>query len=724
MRTEARSACPLVLMAFAAVLAFVPSRGSAQLSISLLNEETEVGSVEFAFEGSESFSASRLRRVIALTERGALHGLQNALSSLPLIREPRPHPFSPLGLQRDVARLRRFYRDSGFREVTIRYDVTLDEGRNVVAIVFVIAEGPPTTMASLAFEGPSGAGLEADLPPELSGEWAAFYRAQSGAVGTRLGEQERLGVEASVLDWLRDRGYPFAVASAEVSPAPQGDGGPDARNLAVRVDPGRRVRIGGLYVEGAESLADGVFLREFKIGPGDWYSQSEIQEGRVRVLSLPAVASLVTDVVPDSATASTVSILLRSREARKRRLSGAVGYTNIGGLAFAGQWDHFNFLGGARTFTAGASFETGWGAVFSETADRYASGALSLRQPFVFVPGVSLFLRPFAEYRDDYRDESWEAGVDVTAAYQYSPLGAISLRYRLSHREILNYPIGGDPGDPILPPESDLDELSDQLAIGVFTLSATFRSFADLATPNRGFILQPSLELTAPAGFPTNEYFKADVRGSVYQSLGGALRVAASLRAGRMFPFGASLPQDDAGSGLREFLQLRDVTLMAGGPLDSRAWGSRLLGPKVPNLRAADAGTDATYDADRYLPLGGLARVSGTLELLFPIPGLPPAVGGYVFTDGARVWTPDARYPIPDPFDESGWFYSTGFGLGIETPVGPIRASLGYKLNPSPLDLRDPGDVLALLIEGRPIEEAPTKRSRRFQLHLTVGQIY
>jgi len=706
------------------MLTLVPSSGAAQLSISLLNDETEVGSIEFSFEGSASFSASRLRRVIALTKRGALHGLQDALASLPLIRDPRPHLFSPLGLQHDVARLRQFYRESGFPDVAIRYDVTLDEGRNLVRVVFVIAEGPPTTMASLTFEEPSGAPLETALAPELSGDWAAFYRAQSAAVGSRLGEEERLGFEVSVLDWLRDRGYPFAVASAETGAAPPDDGSPYARNLVVHVDPAHRAQIGSFTVDGAESLDDRVFVREFKVGPGDWYSASEIRDGRVRVLSLPAVASLLTDVVPDPAPASTVSILLRAREARKRRLSGAVGYTNIGGMAFLGQWDHFNFLGGARTFTAGATFETGWGAVFSETADRYASAALSLRQPFVFVPGVSLFLRPFAEYRDDYRDRSWEAGVDVTAAYQYSPLGAVSLRYRLSRRKILDYALGGSPDDPILPPDSDLDELSDQLAIGVFTLSATLGSLADLANADRGFILQPSLELTAPPGFPTNEYFKADVRGSAYQTLGGPFRVAASLRAGRMFPFGASLPQDDGGSGIVEFLQLRDVTLMAGGPVDSRAWGSRLLGPKLPNIRAADAGTGATYAADRYLPLGGLSRVSGTLDLLFPFPGLPAALSGFIFTDAARVWTPDARYEIPDPFDESGWFYSAGFGVGVETPVGPIRASLGYKLNPSPLDLRDAGDVLALLIEGRPVEEAPTKRSRRFQLHLTVGQIY
>jgi len=237
-------------------------------------------------------------------------------------------------------------------------------------------------------------------------------------------------------------------------------------------------------------------------------------------------------------------------------------------------------------------------------------------------------------------------------------------------------------------------------------------------------MLQPSLEVTAPLGFPTNEYFKADVWGSFYQPLGERIQLAGSLRAGRLFPFGGSVPSSDS-DGLLEFLQLRDVNLMAGGATDVRGWGSRRVGPKIPDPEMNISGSDTTYSASRYLPLGGLARVSAALEIGFPIPKLGSGISGHVFLDGGRVWTPDDRYLLPDdPYDQDKVFFSTGGGVGIETPVGPIRVSVGYKLNPSPLDVRNPGEVLDLLQEDRPITEAPVRSWRRIQFHLTFGRVF
>jgi hypothetical protein len=50
--------------------------------------------------------------------------------------------------------------------------------------------------------------------------------------------------------------------------------------------------------------------------------------------------------------------------------------------------------------------------------------------------------------------------------------------------------------------------------------------------------------------------------------------------------------------------------------------------------------------------------------------------------------------------------------------------ALGYKLNPSTLDQRDPDEVLQAMQEGRPIGTVPTDSRRRLQLHFSIGATF
>ena len=716
--TELVSAVPVMV-----ALSLFNSPAMGQVPAFLLDEATEVRSIRFRFLESETFSPSRLLRQIGLTERGKSYGLRKALDFLPLVSEPGPHPFDPLSLQRDVARLRGFYRESGFPEAHIRYEVVLDQDRNLVDIEFLVREGRFRTLVSVVYSTPSGAPLEEVLAQEVTSEWREFVGQEGAHLGGRFGDVEQAQIEGRPLQWLMERGYPFPTADSDLLVDSTGF----QTELTVRIDPGPRSRVRSVEVDGANSVDDAVVLREIPLREGDWYSSSQVSEGRRRVFGLDLFRVALAEVGPPQEPDSTVQLLFHVREARPRNVSGSLGYTNDGGLAVGGQWEHRNFLGGARTFAVTGTGESGALAILSETADQYFRMAVSLREPFVFVSGLSLVASPFAEYRDDYRDRSWEGGMDGTLVYQYAPLQAVSLRYRVSKREVLDYRVGevNVGAAALLGSTAEADSLEGQLTVSALTLSATLGHLDNPANPTRGYVVQPSLEVTAPLGFPTNEYFKAEFWASFYQPLKGRVRVAGNLRAGRLFPFGGSVPASES-DGLLEFLQLRDVNLMAGGPIDVRGWGSRLMGPKVPDSRMSLSQGDTTGKAaSMYLPLGGLARVTGALELQFPIPKLGSGFAGHVFLDGGRVWTPDNRYlERDDPYDQDKVYYSTGGGIGIETPVGPIRVSVGYKLNPSALDVREPRDVEALLLEGQSILEAPTHAWRRLQFHLTIGRVF
>jgi outer membrane protein assembly factor BamA len=172
-------------------------------------------------------------------------------------------------------------------------------------------------------------------------------------------------------------------------------------------------------------------------------------------------------------------------------------------------------------------------------------------------------------------------------------------------------------------------------------------------------------------------------------------------------------------------LRLRDVTFTAGGTRDVRGWGTLLVGPKIPQVELASSGDTTVSVANRYSPVGGLARLLGSVELHFPMPLMGDAFQPYLFYDAGKIWTPDSRFALnAGELDEDKVYQSVGIGIGYETVVGAIQVAVGYKLNPSPLDLRSPQDVLDALRSGPSIDAAPTSSSRRFHLHFSIGSSF
>jgi hypothetical protein len=96
-----------------------------------------------------------------------------------------------------------------------------------------------------------------------------------------------------------------------------------------------------------------------------------------------------------------------------------------------------------------------------------------------------------------------------------------------------------------------------------------------------------------------------------------------------------------------------------------------------------------------------------------------------VFYDVGKVWSPDDRFALnAGELDQDKFYHSIGIGIGYETVVGAIQIALGYKLNPSPLDLRAPKDVIDALSHGTPVDAAPTSGARRFHLHFSIGSSF
>jgi outer membrane protein assembly factor BamA len=328
--------------------------------------------------------------------------------------------------------------------------------------------------------------------------------------------------------------------------------------------------------------------------------------------------------------------------------------------------------------------------------------------------------------------------VNLTVVRQVSQFQSASLSYQIADREIHEYRAGDLASGEIdlltfltQVAQGALDSLGSSVKSSTFTLSGITGKLDHAANPRLGIILRPAVQVTAPNRWSSTSFWRADVSANAFLPVQRHVTLAARGTFGRLFPFGKSVPAPGE-DPTNKFLQLRDVMFTAGGTGDVRGWENRLLGPKVPDIRFTsepdtngDGRPELIPHTDSYVPLGGLERLSFSVELQVPLPGMGPNFGGHVFLDGGRVRTTDHRFDLQQgAHGQENMFYATGAGVDIRTPVGPIKMGVGYKLNPSLTDLVDPAVLLRGAAEGKPLDTLPREQSRRWQFYLAIGASY
>ena len=746
-----RTSIPNVMMALGWILVWAAVSAIPSMAQVRVDDLTEVRSIRFA--GLQSLSERRLRQVLKTRDRGSWYRLHAAVGKLPFVPGPSHHPVSPLELQRDVVRLRRAATAAGFPRTQVRYRVARDEAKNLLDITFVIEEGHPVIVTGVSITGPDS--LTSPVVPEAERDsWRKLERSLDPMRGERLDVKQAREQVGRITRWWSDRGYPRAgvflgfkadTALTEVA-------------LSYRVLPGSPARFGRIDIEGNRTITENVVRQQLGIRSGAPYSARELEQARLGLQELDIVRVAFIDVpgvTPSDSTAQTATASLDSRalapatsdsssasvvdtivpvrvritEAERRFVSGEIGYVTDAGLSSEARWTHRNFSGGGRTLTIAGLAQTGWLAIADNPDIRYRA-SVSLKQPHVFERRTSGVLSPFVERRDDIHDRSLQYGVNATLVHRLAPLQSVSLDYQISRRRVYEYRltdlVSGDIG--LLSfltavAQGQLDSLGTTLRQSVFTLSGSVGSLDDPANPRRGGFVRPAIQVTAPTALSTTAYWRLDAVAHGFVPLSRRVVLAGRLRLGRLFPFGVSLPGPGDDPRVK-FLQLRDATFTAGGTGDVRGWENGLLGPKVPEIRFSESG-DTTVVAGGFVPLGGIARASFSLELQVLVPALGPNFGTHLFLDGGRVWTDDTRFdPSSDRYGQERTFYATGAGVDLRTPVGPIKFSVGYKLNPSITDLVDSADLLTGVRQGQDLNQLPKHNSRRWQLHLAIGASY
>jgi outer membrane protein insertion porin family/translocation and assembly module TamA len=215
--------------------------------------------------------------------------------------------------------------------------------------------------------------------------------------------------------------------------------------------------------------------------------------------------------------------------------------------------------------------------------------------------------------------------------------------------------------------------------------------------PHKGIYLGNELEVAGLGGDARD--IKVQPEARVYLPVSKRVTLASRVGIGLLFAqnYGQTVEsnsltrQPPAGTTQADWIP--DIQLMfmrglfAGGSGSNRGYALREIGPHgtVPfyNYGQTTATcTGPTADPNVCaLPLGGFTLWEASVELRFPLVG---DLAGNLFVDAADVSARRMDFRLRPHL-------SAGFGFRYDTPVGPIRLDLGYRIPglQAPADARD-----------------------------------
>ena len=557
-------------------------------------------------------------------------------------------------VRRDAIRIERFYHRRGYplARVTFQIEEGSQEWRR--AVTFIVQEGPPMFIESQEYVIHGD-----DVSLEELETNRRFTQSQENH-GLQTGERYQFirhsDVEGRFLNTLRDLGY--AYANVEVTA--DMDTVANTAAVYINLNPGPVAYFENIIVTGTGSVSEEYVIRESSIRPGERFSQDKIREAQRQIFS-HHLFRFATLTVPTQPIDSTVDININVREhaLRSIRLLGGVGVEEI--VRTDVSWQHRNPFGNAHSITARARVS------FLEQSTNF-----DYLIPYVFNTYSSITISPFAQRLEEQNYMLLRGGINNSFLYQYSQELSGNIAYEFTRNEERFLEV------------TDVD-IDDQLYnISAFQISGLYGT-SDIERP-QGWSVRPFAEFSGIWGTGSLNYqrFRLDIRR--YINMSNRLQLALRADTGVLL---TDENEQELPSHIRYYL---------GGTNTVRGWTRRQLGPKRPVFE------DGSFDS--YIPAGGQSSFSFNVELRQDLRRLIRNFGVAAFIDGGQVWAET------DGFNVNDLQYGIGGGVRYQSPVGPVRVDVGYKINPTPQDLRE--------FEG--LDFGPPLN--RWAIHFSIGQAF
>jgi outer membrane protein insertion porin family/translocation and assembly module TamA len=581
-------------------------------------------------------------------------------------------------LQRDLARVEAFYRAKGYYEAHARAGRVFRVSGNHVRVEIVVEEGPAVHVRNVTVEGID------DVPKKIAD------LARSEATGTlkkgAVFEEEAFDkAMTAVRRALTDNGYAYAKVTNDAAV----DIVEHRVDIIFTVTPGEPQVFGDIKIEGLGKLPDAPVRRAIDIKPGTPYSEEKLKEAEQAVLDLGVFASV--DSVPDlpdpPRSDHVVPVTFKCEVARLRtvRLGGGLEFdslrTDVHGVA---GWEDRNLFGGMRSFSVTVRpgivlYPIRVNNIVAPT--NYlpeASVRSEFRQPGFPEARTNLFFRPEASIQAllfnpnpppdqrvvGYLESRNALGLDR----RYGRLFA-AVSFNLQYAYPFEY-VGTR--DPTLEPFKIIyPELLTQL---------DFRN--DRIHPRRGIWLGNTFQAAGGpfGGDAADVKVQPDVRG--YVPISQRLIWASRVSVGFLFPrnYGAVV-RSPSSIFVNTADRTRDYQLtffrgfFSGGSTSNRGYPTAGVGPQaiVPFIspEAEVARVECTGNNDCRVPTGGFTLWEASVELRYKITG---PFNSATFCDASDVSPQVTDIRLNHPH------LSCGVGARYDTPVGPVRFDVGYRI--------------------------------------------
>ncbi|HVX89460.1 MAG TPA: BamA/TamA family outer membrane protein, partial [Gemmatimonadales bacterium] len=524
---------------------------------------------------------------------------------------------------RDVLRLTAYYREGGYLDA--RVDTLVRRSNGSAKVTFRITEGAPVVVDTFTLTGlealPADARRRAlqDLPLET---------------GDPFDRRAMLAAADTIVARLHDLARPSAALYRSFSV----DRARRRATVAFEIDPGPAATVGAAHLTGLREVDSGTVRRLLVAQPGQPFAQRDLTESQ-RILYRTELFSFASVTLDTSAFApgdTVVPIEILLREAKFRRVRGAVGYGTNDCLRAGAGWTARNWLGGgrlldlsARASKIGVSAPTDWGmerGICPELKRDPIGSALinynttvSLRQPGFLSPFNTQTTALFAERRSEwqvYRRE--EVGGSFGVRRETPRRIPVTLTYRLAF---------GRTTAPAITfcayfnacTTGDIAALRERSRLATVSALVEIQRANDPLDATRGhhYTFEGVWSDRLLGSDPLTEFtrFQADL--AWYHPITRNVTLAWRVRGGLLWS-----PRTAFDSGAVAFIP-PDQRFYVGGPNDVRGYDRNELGPVVyvvPDSFVTTGGEVTDTAQVRSFPSGGNTFAVGNVELRVPSP--------------------------------------------------------------------------------------------------------